>query len=127
MIVGPHALAHDPGRHPDHVRVANPPSFDDANDRPPRRQFAFLRLYTEDARVGLLEGRQDLARCFHERSGGQRLDREARRHGAALAERPRQARRNLAARPVGDERHPLARLDRKTRLDGIARAGQQIW
>ena len=127
VIVGAHALAHDPRRHPNHVRVANPPSFDDTNDRPPRCQFSFLRLYTEDARVGLLQGRQDLTRCFHERSGGQRLNREARRHGAALAERPRQARRDLTARPVGDERHPLTRLDRKTRVDGITRARQQIW
>ncbi len=108
------------------MRVANPPSFDDADDRPPRRQFAFLRLYTEDARVGLLEGRQDLARRFQERPRSERLDREARRHRAALAERPRQARRDLAARPVGDERHPLTWLNRKTRVDGIARAGQQI-
>ena len=86
----------------------------------------FLRLDAEDAGVGLLERGKDFGRRDKQRSRGQGLDRQARGHGAALGQRAVQARRYLAARPVGDERDALAGLDRKARLDGVARAWQQI-
>ncbi len=126
MVVGPHPLAHDARRHADHVRVADTPALDDADDGAAGGQLAFLRLDAEDAGVGRLERGQDFRRGGDERARGQGLDRQAGGDRPALGQRAVQAGRDGATRAVGDERDALAWLNRQAGGDGVARARQQI-
>ena len=61
-VIGPHALAHDPRRDANHVRVPDAAPLDDADDRHARRQLPFLRLDAQDARIRSVERVEHLGR-----------------------------------------------------------------
>jgi hypothetical protein len=69
---------------------------------------------------------EHFGRRGYERTRSQGFDRQARGNRAALGQRAVKARRDFAARAIGDERDALARLNRQAGADGVARAWQQI-
>ena len=58
-VIRAHALAHDPRRDADHVRVADPAPLDDRDDGHARGELAFLGLHAQDPGVGLFERIED--------------------------------------------------------------------
>ena len=122
-VVGAHALAHDARRDADHVRVADPPALDDADDRAPRVELALRAAGRRGCRRRRARARPALpaARWSSAAAASASIDRQV-ATAPALAERLLEAGGDLRARPVGDQRHALAGLDRQAGLDGIARA-----
>ena len=110
-VVGAHPFAHDPRRHADHVRVADPPPLDYRDDGHARAELTFLRLHAEDAGVGVLECVEDRGRRDPHRPRRHGFDQQRTRVSAAFAERLLERGGHVAARLVGDQRHVLARLD----------------
>ena len=125
-VVGAHALLHDLRRHADHVRVADRAALDDRDDRHAGAELALLRLHAEDAGVGALERVEHRRRRGGQRPRGDLLDQHAVARRADVVERRGDARGDLAARLVGDQRDALAGLDAEADFDGVARAGREL-
>jgi hypothetical protein len=114
------------GRHANHVRVADLPPLHGCDDGHARPELSLHGLDAQDPRVGALERLEHFPRRRRQRTRRDLLDQHGVGGGAGIIERGRQARGDLAAGLVGDERDALARLDGQADADGIVRAGGEL-
>ena len=86
-------------------------------------ELSLQRLDAQDAGVGALERVEHFARRRRQRTRRDLLDQHGVGGGAGIIERGRQARGDLAAGLVGDERDALARLDGEADLTALRAPG----
>ena len=125
-VVGAHPLAHDLGRHANHVRVADDATFDDGDDGHAGGELALVRLHAQDADVGAFERGDDGCGRLAHRPLGEALEDERVGASPRLVERAGEARGHFGARKIADERHALAGCDGEADLDGVSRARVKV-
>jgi hypothetical protein len=121
-VIGPHALPHDLGGDAHHMRVADAPALDNRDDFHPGTELALPRLNAQDAGVGALQQVDDRRRRDGQRAVGGIFDQDAVPRRADFVERRRDARGNLTAGFISNQRDALGSLNRQTDLDRIAGA-----
>ncbi len=108
------------------MRIADAQPLDERHDFHARAELTLLRLDAQNPGVRALQCVKHPLRRAGQRPRRDAFNQDALPGRAGVVERRRDARSDLAARFIGDERDALPGLDRQADVDRVSGAGHEV-